>query len=116
MREKALLQIDVSAMLEQAKSQYLSGDYIGAIDAFNSILKKDPSNQEAQNLMAMCKNNQSEQVDEIFNQGIRLYSDEKYNLAIKEFDTILKANPAHKGALEYKTRAQERLKALEGLQ
>ena len=115
LREQAILQIDISAMLEQAKSQYLSGEYIAAINAFDVILKKDPQNKEAQELLSMCKSNLSEQVDEIFNRGIRLYTYEKYNLAIQEFDNILKVNPTHKGALEYKTKAQERLKALEGL-
>jgi tetratricopeptide (TPR) repeat protein len=116
LKDLALLQLDISQLIETAKSDYLSGRYIKALSVFENILEKDPSNQVAIELKALCEKNLSDQVDEIFNQGIRLYTNEKYELAIAEFDKILKVNAGHKGAQEYKQRAQERIRALDNLQ
>ena len=116
LKEEALFQIDIYQKIESAKSEYLSGRYIQALSIFNTLLEKDPNNQEAIELKALCQKNLSDQVDEIFNSGIRLYTDEKYELAIAEFEKILNVNDSHKGAQEYKQRAQERLKALDNLQ
>lgn len=115
LRQQTLEQIDIAELIESAKSDYLAGRYIEAIQVFDSVLEKAPDNEEARELREMCQKNLTDQVDAIFNQGIRLYTEEKYQLAIREFDRILGVNPSHKGAQEYKQRAQERLQALESL-
>ncbi len=102
-------------LMENGKSAYLSGSYNEALALFNQLLHIDPDNQQAHEFKNNCMTRLAEQVDVIFNNGIRLYTEEKYRLAIAEFEKALEINPDHKGSLEYIKRAKDRLEALNRL-
>jgi len=112
LREKALSKISTEKILERAKSEYLSGQYLTALEKFNDVLQRDPNNPDALELREQCQIRLNELVDDYFNRGIQLYTEEKYKEAIAEWEKVLNINPYHKGALEYKKKAKERLQAL----
>ena len=112
LKNQTIMRLNSSQLIENAKSQYLSGHYLDALETFNQILKNDPSNQDAQDYRKLCQSKLNDKVDDFFNRGIRFYTEEKYQLAIDEWNKALKINPYHKGSLEYKKRAQDRLEAL----
>ncbi|NIA29492.1 MAG: tetratricopeptide repeat protein [Actinobacteria bacterium] len=115
LKNQTVTRLNSSQLIEKAKSQYLSGHYLDALEAFNQILKNDPTNQDAQDYRKLCQSKLNDRVDDFFNRGIRFYTEEKYQLAIVEWNKALKINPYHKGSLEYKKRAQNRLEALNRL-
>ncbi len=78
-------------------------------------LKKDPAHVDALSLEAQCRNSVTRLVDEHFNRGLNYYTEEKSRAAIVEWDRALVINPDHRGSIEYKRRAQERLDALNQL-
>lgn len=53
-------------------------------------------------------------VENIYKQGLALYSKGKYREAIGKFNTVLRYSPSHKGARTYLKKAKVRLKALGG--
>ncbi len=115
LRDKALSKLGTEKILEHAKSQYLSGQYLQALEKFNEVLERDPQNPDALELREQCQARLNDLVDEYFNRGIQLYTEEKYRSAIAEWEKALKINPYHKGSLEYKKKAEERLEALHRL-
>lgn len=116
LREKATNLLEAEQLLGSAKTEYDRRNYLQAMELFNQVIEKDPNNLEALELRENCQLRLNERVDEYFNRGIQLYTEEKYEEAIQIWDIVLRINPYHRGAIEYKERAQERLRALETLE
>ncbi len=115
LRERINSVLGVERILEKGKSEMLSGNYLEAMQSFSDVLEMQPSNAEAAVLRQQCVARLNEQVDEYFNRGIQLYTEEKYRAAIVEWEKALRINPDHKGSAEYKGKAEERLEALNRL-
>jgi len=115
LRDRINSALGVGRILEKAKSEMLSGNYLEAKQSFSDVLEMQPGNTEAAELRQQCEARLNEQVDEYFNRGIQLYTEEKYRAAIVEWDKALRINPDHKGSAEYKGKAEERLEALNRL-
>lgn len=116
LRDRVISQMDVQQLMNKAKSDFLAGRYLEALENFNLILDKNPGNSEAQALREQSQTRLNDQVDEYFNRGLRFYTEERYTLAIAEWEKALRINPEHKGSQEYKRRALQRLEALNQLQ
>lgn len=101
--------------LLMAKAEYNRGNYLTAMEHLDKVIERNPENLEARELRETCQTRLNERVDEYFNRGIQLYTEEKYEEAIKIWDVVLRINPFHKGAADYKEKARERLDALESL-
>ena len=115
LRDSTIHHLNVDQLLERAKSEFLSGRYLMAMEEFNRVLQRDPNNLEARELRERCQSNLNDQVDQYFNHGLAFYTEEKYRRAIAEWDKALEINPFHKGSLEYIRRARERLDTLNHL-
>ncbi len=115
LRERINSALGVERILEKGKSEMLSGNYLEARQSFNDVLEMRPNHAEAAELRRQCTDKLNEQVDEHFNRGIQLYTEEKYRAAIAEWEKALQINPNHKGSAEYKGKAEERLEALNRL-
>jgi tetratricopeptide (TPR) repeat protein len=115
LRNKTLDMMDVDQLIQRAKNNYLQGQYIRALANFNQALEKQPEHTEALNYRELCIARLNDLVDEYFNRGLQLYTEEKYQLAISEWEKALEINPDHKGSLEYKRRAEQRQEALKQL-
>jgi tetratricopeptide (TPR) repeat protein len=114
-KSRALDQMDVEKLLLKAKVQYSDGNYLAALETLDQLLKQEPRHLEALELKENCQKGLNERMDDYFNRGIQLYTEEKYEEAIKMWDIVLRINPDHKGALDYKNKALERLEALQSL-
>ncbi len=107
--------MQVEKLLDTAKDSYSSGKYLEAMQLLDQILENDKNNLVARELLQDCQQKLYDRVDDYFNRGIELYTEEKYAEAIRMWDIVLRINPYHKGALDYKKRAKERMDALESL-
>ncbi len=115
LRRKVHANLPVERLVQLGRTNYLSGRYFDALEVIAEALKKDPAHAEALSLETQCRNSVTRLVDEHFNRGLNFYTEEKYRAAIAEWDRALLINPDHRGSIEYKRRAQERLDALNQL-
>jgi|GEM_PF-4738835 len=101
-----------------------------ALKALEELLKLDPENKEALDKLNSIKTLLAEKpkpkpepkpkskpevnVESIYKEGLSLFSQGKYKVAIGKFNTVLNYKPGHSGAKTYRAKAQKRLKALGG--
>ncbi|MBN1558677.1 tetratricopeptide repeat protein [candidate division KSB1 bacterium] len=114
-KRNALTKLDIESLMRQARAEYIAGRYLEALELFDSVLIKDADHAEAQQLRQRCQIELNARVDEFFNLGIQLYTEEKYQQAINMWNNVLRINPYHKGALDYKSKAQENLDVLKNM-
>lgn len=115
MRQKLIDAAGVQKVVERGMSEFLSGHYLRAMEIFGEALDVDPNNKEAMERREECQKKLNEEVEEYFNRGIQFYTAENYRAAVDEWSKALEINPQHKGSLEYKKKAEQRLEALNGL-
>lgn len=121
-REIALSELDrikktrseVESAYQEAMSFYEKWDFAQAIDKFEEVLKIDSSHEQAQILLTECKNriadeNKIEEIGFFYTQGLGFYRSQQWEKAITCFNRVLKYMENHKGALEYKALAEEKL-------
>ena len=112
LRRRSIAALDVNSLIEVARDRYLHNRYSEAMVLLEEALKKEPGQEQAAVLLEQTLKRIDSQVDESFNRGIKLYTEEKYRQAIAEFDKVLAINPEHQGAREYRRQAQERMDVL----
>ena len=114
-KRKAATKLDVATLMRHARTEYAGGRFWEALEFFDAVLAKDPDHPTARSLRDECQRDLDALVDDYFNDGIQLYTEEKYQQAINMWDQVLRINPDHKGALDYKSKAQENLDVLENM-
>jgi tetratricopeptide (TPR) repeat protein len=105
----------VNAQLEQAKTAFNEKKYFDALTMFVDILQKDSGNKEARGYLEKTRDALKEDLDRLFKRGLQFYIKEDYKSAISEWDKVLLIQPTDSSTLEYRKRAEEKLKALEQL-
>ncbi len=114
-RQEALSQSNIQQLLAQAQAQYNRGQYLKAIEFYNTILEREPNNATARTRLNECQKELDQQVDRYFKIGLNLFINDDYDGAIKELNKALAINPRHKQSLDYKQKAQQSLEALKRL-
>jgi tetratricopeptide (TPR) repeat protein len=104
-----------SALFEQAKALYSEGKYSEALPILVDIVQKDDRNSEARWYLELARKILEPEVERFFKAGLQLYVKEEYRKAIEMWDKGLLIQPHHADTLEYRKRAEEKLKALEQL-
>lgn len=88
------------------------GDYFEAYNLLKTLVGQNPNNKKAVSEYAAAKKQIEKIADNHFNKGIKFYTEDNYEDAIKELNLVLKYEPKHDGAVEYIQKSQERLQAL----
>ncbi|HEX9828736.1 MAG TPA: hypothetical protein VGB10_00875 [Bacteroidota bacterium] len=105
----------IALEVEQGKALYNEGKHFEALQVFTDILKRDERNREARAQMEQTRDTLQMQVDNFYKVGLQHYVKEDYKSALEFWDKVLLINPTHKATLEYRKRAEDKLKALERL-
>jgi len=113
--DEIALKVKTDGLLERARKLVMAQDYVKAIDVYHDALGLQPGNNAVKLELADAEKLLAEALEKRFNHGIRLYTQDRYEEAIKVMDEILSINPQHRGAREYRRQASERLKALKKL-
>jgi len=100
---------------KEARRKFNAEEFIAAVKIYEEILQLEPHNNVAKKEYSECKVKIQKKVKNYFNDGIKLYTLDKYEDAIKKWDQALKLDPTHKRSSEYKQRALEKIQALEAL-
>lgn len=109
-------QLQVATLLSRAQSRLSNGNLMQAISDYESVLKLDPGNERARAELDAVHQQIQEQVEFHYNRGINLYTQDKYDDAISEFERVLSLDPEHQGAKDYIQQAEQRLTALKRIQ
>jgi tetratricopeptide (TPR) repeat protein len=99
-----------SVLFQQGKSLFDQNKLVDAMNALNQLLKLSPKDSNAAALMT---NVRGRLVLEHYNQGIRLFRDEKLESAIGEWRSVLRYDPGHEGAKRNIEQAERLLKGLQ---
>ena len=101
--------------VERGKGLFALENYMEALTVFLDVLKQDERHREARSYVDRTRQILQPMVDNYFRTGLQHYTRENYKAALEEWDKGLLISPDHQGTLEYKKRAEEKLKALERL-
>ena len=116
LKKTALENSSLDKLLERGIYYFNLKDYQSAKTVFKQILIKEPGNETASNYLKECERELASQIVELFNLGIKFFTDGNYEEAIKEWNKVLKIDPNHKSTLEFLQKAKERLRALDEIQ
>lgn len=86
-----------------------------ARDAARTLLKKAPANKEYKENLARVEQRVAEAVDELYAQGVALYSRGEYEQAAGKWRAALELDPGHEPSRENLMRAERVIKRLERL-
>ena len=107
---------------------YAEGQFNKAIKEWRGVLKIDPTHRGAKEYLkkardkiaransrgkggkGKARNPKEEKIEVYYRQGINYYLAGGFKEAIRQWEEVLKMEPAHKGAREYIAKAKERLK------
>jgi len=103
----------------RAKTYLDAGEYARAEGEFNLVLSLVPDYLDAQELRDLSVQERKKAVDTHLRNGINYFQEEEMELAIKEWETVLRFDPNNEDAKDYKYRAEiilERLRDIRGQQ
>jgi tetratricopeptide (TPR) repeat protein len=99
-----------TVLYQQGKVMLDQRKYAESYVALNQLAKLSPNYQDASSLLDRAK---SQLVQQHYNQGIRLYREEKLEPAIAEWRTVLQYDPNHEAAKKNIEQAERLLKGLQ---
>ncbi|MCI0706309.1 MAG: hypothetical protein L0Y80_02325 [Ignavibacteriae bacterium] len=105
----------IAAEIEQGKALSNEGRFFDALLLFSDILARDENNGEVAVQLQIVRDTLQSEADNYYKIGLQNYVREEYKAAMEYWDKVLLIDPTHRGALEYRKRADEKLKALERL-
>lgn len=100
---------------EQGKQTFTEGKLLDALKTFLEVLDRNPRHREAAEYLDRTRQALKPDIETYFRAGLQYYTRDNYQAAIAEWDKVLLIDPNHQGTLEYRKRADEKLKALERL-
>jgi len=103
------------AVFDQAKSLYNDGKYFEVLPLLVAVIQRDEQHAEARRYLEQVRKILEPEVEKIFKIGLQFYVKEEYRAAMQAWDQGLLIQPHHPATLEYRKRAEEKLKALEKL-
>lgn len=124
----------IAEYTQEARARTQRKDYTGAINSWQKVLDLDPENNEARTERAavqaklaapapkpkpkaptqITKKPTGQDIEKLYNRGVSLFTQEKYDEALKVFKQLLALDPNHLQAQDYKDRTEARLKILRG--
>jgi tetratricopeptide (TPR) repeat protein len=125
----------VQTYTESAKSYTAAGKYTDALASWQKVLKLKPDSKEAKQAIADLnkkmipptkkeakpvkkeekpeKKLTREEIEKLFEKGTIYFIAERYDKALALFNQVLKHDPKHTGARDYKKRTEVRMKLFE---
>ena len=112
---------EVESAYREAIDLYEKWEFTLAMEKFERVLTMDETHQDAQLLLLETKarlayENKLEEIGVFYNQGLTFYKSQQWEKAITCFNRVLKYMENHKGAIEYKQLAEEKIKLQEKIE
>lgn len=107
--------IYVEEIYTRAKAKYNQGDMFAAFDLFNEVNARERGYRDAERYLAVLNERLGRNIPQYFEKGVRYYDSDRFSEAIAEFNRILKIDPNHQKAREYRERALAKLEIKKSL-
>jgi tetratricopeptide (TPR) repeat protein len=114
-RGEAQSRLQAQSYMAMGKVDFSDQNYQDAMTKFRKAAELDSTNNEVHANIARTKLRIDELVKVYFDEGIDLYTQDKYQEAIAKWNEALQLDPQHEGTLEYIAQAQERIQALRAI-
>lgn len=101
------------AKVEDAYNKAVSEYEKGNTQTAYKMFKKISGYKDAQDYLDEMDEKIEKIAENYFQEGFKLYADNKLKESIKKFDAALNLNPDHQNALDYKEKAEKKLEVLE---
>ena len=114
--EKTLAQrTELSDLIAEGKSYLEEKNCSDAFSRFKTVLKLDPNNQEALDLISECKRKQKElqRINTLFSTGKKYFEKGNHKEALNAFKEIIVLNPVHSESNGYIEKIQRRIEQSE---
>lgn len=105
---------EVEAAYQEALDLYEKWEFTQAIEKFERVIQMDDHHEQARTLLSESKSrvddeNKIADIGLSYNEGLTFYKSKQWDKAIVCFNRVLKYMDSHKGALEYKHLAEEKI-------
>ncbi len=107
--KKCNRKIAVAKMYDRARKKYRKRDYYAAYELFQIIDKREPGFRGTKSYIERTKKLLERSKWKYYKIGIAYYDKEQFKEAIAEWNKVLRIDPDHKKAREYKERALAKL-------
>ncbi len=112
---------EVDSVYREALALYEKWEFTLAIEKFERVLELDQAHDQAKNLLTESRSrvadeNKIEEIGFFYNQGITFYKSQQWEKSITCFNRVLKYMESHKGAIEHKRMAEEKMEQQKGIQ
>ena len=104
---------DVDKIIQTGIAQLEAGDVAKAIASFKKAAKLAPNNLKVAKYLQDAEAQRDEMIQEHLRKGIACFEDDELEAAMEQWEKVLKLDPSHGKALDYKQQTQIRLDALE---
>jgi len=101
LREKEKNKLLIADYLRKGDIYFDKGEYTSAIEEWKKIIKINPEHQEAKENIINAEKKIIELVNTYFEQGVKLFNEQKYSDSAVEFRKVLKLNPEHSESKQY---------------
>ncbi|MBI4419112.1 MAG: hypothetical protein HY563_10065 [Ignavibacteriales bacterium] len=105
----------IEELFERGKRQFAASNYFEALKTFLQVLEHNPRHREGGEYLDRARQMLKVDLETYFRSGLQYYTKDNYQAAMEEWDKVLLIDPNHQGTLEYRKRAEEKLKALQRL-
>ncbi len=100
----------IGMKLELAKKHISQNEHGKAISTLREVLKINPANEEAEELIAKVKNFVGSNVKKIYGEALSLFKNKKHEESLDKCKAALKLNPEHEPNIELKEENEKILK------
>jgi len=107
--------LELKKKWQAANKAFQDNNFVLAESLTLELLNRDPNVPEYLDFLAQVRTAKARYGTFLLQNGIHLYSQEKYDEAIRTFDQLLEIDQENQTAQEYKKRIQEKIRALEKL-
>ena len=107
--------IYVEDLYRRAKVKYNQGDMFAAFDLFNEVNERERGYRDSERYLGVLNERLGRNIPQYYEKGVSYYDNERFSEAIVEFNRILKINPNHQKAREYRERALAKLEIKKSL-
>ena len=101
----------VDELTEAGLSELRREEYRDAYQSFSEVLKLEPSNARAKEFRDQAGKLLAQQVQPIYEEGVRLYNADELSAAMERFQRVLDLHPDHADTRSFIARAIERVRS-----
>ncbi len=99
----------------EAKEKYQKGELYESFDLFSSVNDREPGYRDTKKYLDMLSDKLGKEIPQHFEKGVTFYDNEQFTEAIAELNKVLRIDPNHQKAREYRERALAKLEIKKSL-